>query len=153
MGSFKQPWPTVGWQGIAVIPLIFFHQFMYLLLFLDISTTKRHSNDFSTYWNIWNCVYQASVSINELALCAWDKESRWLINSWQTQQKQNKRTKTPPSSWMETRRIGASARLVSNDESGKKPWASPGIFPEGGKLLGKTQNSQGSPLVVFWDFP
>ena len=26
------------------------------------------------------------------------------------------------------------------------PWASPGIFPEGGKLLGETQNSQGSPL-------
>ena len=25
-------------------------------------------------------------------------------------------------------------------------WASPGIFPEGGKLLGETQNSQGSPL-------
>ena len=28
----------------------------------------------------------------------------------------------------------------------KMAWASPGIFPEGGKLLGETQNSQGSPL-------
>ena len=34
--------------------------------------------------------------------------------------------------------------------STSEAWASPGIFPEGGKLLGETQNSQGSPCCGNW---